>query len=83
MIDIGDWSVCDRVCGGGMQIGSKNPCINPIGGFKCTKPPIKLKRACNTQPCKAGENGAKIDVPSQEWKFKQPTITLPVSLDSR
>lgn len=61
----------------------KNPCVNPMGGYKCTKKPIKLKRSCNTQPCKPGQNGNKIDLPNEEWKFKQPTITLPVSLDSR
>jgi len=82
-VDIGDWSVCDHVCGGGMQIKYKSGCIPPFGGHQCKKKPVKLKKACNTQPCKAGENGSKRDVPDEEWKFKQPTITLPIGLDSR
>jgi len=44
---------------------------------------MKLKKACNTQPCKAGESGAKIEVPDESWKFMQPTITLPVTLEAR
>jgi hypothetical protein len=82
-IDIGDWSVCDHVCGGGMAVKYKGGCKAPFGGFKCTKTPIKMKKACNTQPCKAGQNGGKLNVADEAWKFKQPTITLPVTLDSR
>lgn len=80
--DLGDWSVCDHVCGGGSQTKEK-PCVPPVGGFKCERN-IKLKKACNTQPCKAGENPGKIPVPEdEEWKTKQPTITLPIKLDTR
>jgi len=42
-----------------------------------------LSKACNTQPCKAGENAGKLDIPDEEWKTKQPTITLPIKLESR
>lgn len=82
-IDVGDWSVCDHVCGGGMSMKMKNPCIPAVGGYQCHKKPIKLKKSCNTQPCKPGEDGGKLDIPDQEWKFRQPTITLPITLESR
>lgn len=75
--DIGDWSICSKVCGGGFQM--KSGCTKPIGGFKCTKKPVKLKKSCNTQPCKEGQGSD----PNNAWKFKQPTITLPVQLESR
>lgn len=81
LIDVGDWSVCDHVCGGGVQLKLKG-CVHPVGGFKCEKN-IKLSKACNTQPCKAGENAGKLDIPDEEWKTKQPTITLPIKLESR
>jgi len=44
---------------------------------------MKLKRACNTQPCSPGENPNKLDVADDSWKEKQPTLTLPVQLESR
>lgn len=82
LIDIGDWSVCDHVCGGGQQHKYKG-CKPPLAGFKCNKKPITLKRSCNTQPCQPGENPNKLDVGDDSWKTKQPSITLPVRLDSR
>lgn len=82
IVDIGDWTVCDHVCGGGTQTKYKG-CKPPQGGHQCSKKPAKLQRACNTQPCKSGENSGKLNLPDEEWKFKQPTITLPVGLDSR
>jgi hypothetical protein len=66
-VDIGDWSICDHVCGGGQQFKYKG-CKPPLAGHKCNKKPIKLKKACNTQPCKPGENGGKVDVPDDAWK---------------
>lgn len=79
-VDIGDWSVCDHVCGGGLQSKIKG-CVPPIGGFKCERQ--VLKKACNTQPCKKGENPKKIEINDEEWKSKQPSITLPIKLESR
>jgi len=70
------------VCGGGVQTKMKG-CTPPVGGFKCERN-IKLKKACNTQPCKSGENSGKLDSPADEaWKTKQPTITLPIRLETR
>lgn len=77
-MDIGDWSVCDHVCGGGLQ-KKLTGCTPPVGGFKCERK--LLKRSCNTAPCKKGENPAKLE--DDDWKYKQPTITLPIKLDSR
>lgn len=62
IIDIGDWSVCDHVCGGGNQHKYKG-CKPPVSGFKCHKKPVKLTRACNTQPCSPGQNKNKIETP--------------------
>lgn len=81
--DLGDWGVCDHVCGGGIAVKYKSGCTPAVGGYECKRPPVKLKKACNTQPCKEGDNKGKLNVPDEEWKFKQPTITLPTSLDSR
>lgn len=55
-------------------------CVPPVGGFKCERN-VKLKKSCNTQPCKKGQD-PKVD-PAEEWKSKQPTITLPIKLDSK
>jgi len=83
--DLGDWAICDHVCGGGSQVkwrGCKPPM--PIGvRHTCKKKPVKLQRACNTQPCKKGENESKIPVMDMSWKALQPTITLPAHLDAR
>lgn len=78
-MDIGDWSVCDHVCGGGTMF--KFSCVKPVGGYKCERH-LKLKKSCNTKPCAAGENPAKIDN-GEDWLSKQPTLTLPMKLDSR
>jgi len=67
MEDLGDWSVCDHVCGGGSMVKYKG-CKPPLAGAKCHKPPIKLTKACNTSPCKPGQKNEKIDVPNEDWK---------------
>lgn len=74
--------MCDHVCGGGEQVKYKG-CKPPLAGHKCKTKPMKLKKACNTQPCKKGDSKDKIDIPDESWKFMQPTITLPVQLESR
>jgi len=83
--DLGDWSICDHVCGGGDQVkwrGCKPPM--PIGPrHQCTKKPVKLVKACNTQPCDKGQTETKIPVMDMSWKAMQPTITLPAHLDAR
>lgn len=79
-VDIGDWSVCDHVCGGGLQTKLKG-CTPPVGGFKCER--HVLKRSCNTQPCKKGQSSKNPEAEADEWKKKQPTITLPIKLESR
>jgi len=81
-VDIGDWSVCDHVCGGGVQLKLKG-CVPPVGGFKCERQ-VKLKKACNTQPCKPGENPGQVaDLEAEAWKSKQPMVTLPIRLETR
>lgn len=67
MEDLGDWSVCDHVCGGGDMVKWKG-CKPPLAGHKCTKPPIKLTKKCNNNPCKPGQKNDKIDVPDDDWK---------------
>lgn len=81
--DLGDWSICNQVCGGGMQVKYKYGCKPPMAGYQCKKKPLKLKRLCNSRPCKPGESSEKQNLPDEAWKFKQPTITLPVTIDSK
>lgn len=66
-VDIGDWSVCDHVCGGGNMFKYKG-CKPPLAGHKCTKKPLKLKKACNTTPCGPGQTNTKVEVPDEAWK---------------
>lgn len=83
--DLGDWSICDHVCGGGSQVkwkGCKPPI--PIGPrHSCKKKPVKLVRMCNTKPCDKGQTESKIAVMDDSWKALQPTMTLPAHLDAR
>jgi hypothetical protein len=83
--DLGDWTICDHVCGGGNQVkwkGCKPPM--PIGPrHSCNKKPMKLNRRCNTQPCDKGQSESKIPVMDESWRALQPTITLPAHLDAR
>lgn len=78
--DIGDWSVCDHVCGGGLST-KITECVQPVGGYKCNRK--ILKKACNTKPCKKGENDGLISDPLQLLKEKGPSITLPMRLTTR
>jgi len=59
----------------------KFKCVKPVGGFKCERQ-VKLKKSCNTKPCGPNDNPNKIDN-GEEWMSKQPTLTLPMRLDSR
>lgn len=80
--DLGDWSICDKVCDGGSQSKWRG-CKPPAFGHKCFKKPMKLKRGCNTHPCLPGQVNTNIPVQDDSWKYKQPSITLPVKLEAR
>jgi len=58
-------------------------CKEPIGGYKCDKPFLTLKKACNTRPCKKGEKSENPKAKEEAWKFKQPSLVLPIQLESR
>jgi hypothetical protein len=68
--DLGDWGICDHVCGGGNQVkwkGCKPPM--PVGPrHACKKAPVKLSRACNTKPCQKGQSESKIPVMDESWR---------------
>jgi len=53
-------------------------CVQPVGGYKCQRK--VLKKACNTKPCKEGENNGKIQDPLLAIKELGPSITLPMQL---
>jgi len=80
--DLGDWSICDRVCGGGYQAKWRG-CKPPVFGHKCSKKPMKMKRGCNTIPCLPGQSTGTIPVVDDSWKYLQPSITLPIKLEAR
>lgn len=84
-VDLGDWSVCDHVCGGGSQHKWHTMgCKFPVAGHKChPRPPVKVSRACNSNPCGPNENQGPIEQLDDAWKYAQPTITLPPRLDAR
>jgi len=67
VVDLGDWSICDHVCGGGNQVKWRG-CKVPVSGHKCKKRPMKLARACNTQPCDKGQEESKIPVMDESWR---------------
>jgi len=89
-VDLGDWSVCDHVCGGGLQhkwrkIGCKPPMIGHACNSNNTLPK-KLTRACNNDVCSENQNKENVDINQNQddsWKYAQPTITLPPKLDAR
>ena len=54
--DWGAWSNCDKTCGGGTSIRTKE-CNNPApsgGGFVCVGPGQESE-ACNAQACPKGK----------------------------
>lgn len=69
-VDLGDWSVCDHVCGGGTQHKWRSMgCKFPVAGHRChPKAPMKISKSCNTSPCQPLENHDKIDQMDDAWK---------------
>jgi hypothetical protein len=80
--DIGDWTVCSKVCDGGTQVKYASGCGKPIGGHQCTKPPVKLEKKCNTNPCEGKPSGNPESSSIPGYRFKGPSITLPLSIES-
>lgn len=48
----GQWSECDKACGGGIQPRTREAVRQSwYGGIKCTEEDAKEERACNEVPC--------------------------------
>jgi hypothetical protein len=54
--DWSEWSMCSKMCGGGMQFRTRTVTQQPMnGGMAC--PALRETRACNTQACAECMNG--------------------------